>query len=175
MVEIRKLEMICCVLMASIVILTCSAPPADADINLTYPVEHGGNLCGFEFTAIKNGTLTYAVSGSVHFSVLVMTEDNYNRSVFNESFAYISELSALNVTSASYEGPIAPGSYYALIYIIDSANVSGQINVYNPVFEVAYPKSSSDVSIPWDIIATVIVTAVVVSIGTIIVMRIKKE
>jgi len=174
----RKIRMKICVLAVLAIMLVCQVPPAEAGtVGLIYTVTHNGDNGAFGFTAVKNETLTYKVTGTVRFSILVMDSDNYNRSMLNESFAYISELSAVNVTYASYDGPIGPGTYWALMYIIGPDNITGTIYIYNPVFEIgchSHP-SDSDISIPWDIVITAAVTAIVVSIGTIAVVRKKRN
>lgn len=111
----------------------------------------------------ENGTINYDISGNVTFDVYVMTNDNYARATNNESYAYIDDLSVFNVTSASVRGNLNIGSYLLVV------NTHGPGTVIVTDLEFAYP--SNGITIPWDTIAMVVVTAVVSVAATYLIMR----
>ncbi len=138
--------------------LPVSATPT---LTMTTPRPIMQEMTGIPVT--ENATLNYTVSGNVDFDVYIMTYDNYNRSVDSGSFGYLGDLSVFNVTQANVRGDISAGFY---MLVVDTSG-AGTVTVNDVT--VNYPSHGS--SIPWDIIAVIIVTAIVASFMTFASMR----
>lgn len=148
-------------MLAQLLIAPVSASPT---LTMTTPRPIMMEMDGIPVTG--DGTLNYSISWDVNFNVYIMTYDNYNRSVRNESFGYLGDLSIFNVTQADVKGDISAG-YYMLV-----VNTGGAGTVTLNDVTVNYPSHVS--SIPWDIIAVIIATAFVASFMTFAFMRFRR-
>ncbi len=148
------------------VVFVASTPSVDAITNgQTWQNTTSGYETGeSNIHVLKNGTLAYSGSSEIRFSVLFMTMDNFDRFTKNESFAYIQELSAVNVTQASVQAPIGPGDYAYVMYFYEPGDVTTSF------IQITYP-SSAGLAIPWDIMVAVITTAIVASAVTYVIMK----
>jgi len=79
----------------------------------------------------EDGILSYEATGS-GFSIFVMTQENYQRLIENQSFAYIDHLSVLNTTHVEVSGEISKGSYAFVIINNERSTTTFDFNVVYP-------------------------------------------
>lgn len=111
----------------------------------------------------ENGTIDFTISGDVNFDVYIATLNNAIRHDNNESFAYIQELSAINVTHADISGELAKGDYAVIVRSYGPGSITGS--------EVQQTYRSTGFPIPWDTIGIIAVTAAVTALATFTFMK----
>jgi hypothetical protein len=129
----------------------------------------GGPVLGeSNITVLSGGHIEIVISGNVNFDVYFMTDTNFHKAENNESFGYIQDLSAMNVTSVDLQADVPAGTY--AIYGVTHG--PGMLSGPGDFVLVTYPSNgSSSNSIPWDVIAIIGVTTLVSVLATYAVMR----
>jgi hypothetical protein len=162
--RVRTIEIAVCILLSLLII--AGGRGASADMGISGP--HMGLACGaMNITITESSTFAYRANGT-HFSFYVVTVENSERAWKNESFAYIAELSKENVTYASVEHPIDPGVYGFLIFL-DEAPGYVTYSYWVNQTETAQD-GRAVVEFPWDVVVSVVLTAVAASAVTYAVM-----
>ena len=126
------------------------------------PVGGQGNI-----TLTRDGIVSYSMNGTVPFSVYFMTGENLDKAYNNQTFAYIQELSVINITSATVQGNLPAGTYG---YLVVASN-TGIVGNSSDGIVISYPSNNNNVSIPWDTIAIIALTAAVSVLATYAIMR----
>lgn len=116
----------------------------------------------FNITLTSEGHVRVQSSGTVHYSGYFTTTENVYKANNNTTFAYMQELSGINVTSIDLQADLPAGSYGVYFVLTEAGNVSvpGDGGV-----AISYPSSNSN-AVPLDILAIVLATALVSVLAT---------
>ncbi len=143
--------MICSLLMT--MILTLVFLPFSAEAALSYPDLHAGPTVGETTGIVPGGTYEVIVSGSgQHFNVYIAPGESFNKNANNGSFAFFQEWSQFNVTYADINFTVPAGNYAVLVQNLEQ----GTVTIQEPSLK---PTTNPGLTIPWEIVGTIIVTA----------------
>lgn len=124
----------------------------------------GPGFVGYSLNLTADGQINYTAYSNAHFDVYVTTyPDNSNKFLHNQSFGYIQSVSVINTTYAAVQGSLPAGQYVVWVQSHEQGRVhwSG-VDAIGP---------SQSLSIPWDIVATIAIAAIVTVIGTHMVLK----
>lgn len=156
------------IILAGFMILSLTLIPSNVKGNDVSAPYGGPILQESNITVQSGGHVEIIVSGNVSFDMYFMTDDNFQRAVNNQSFAYIQDLSVMNVTSVDIQKDVPAGTYaiYGLTHGpgMLSSGLGGFVRV-------TYPSNDSSNTIPLDTIAIVVATALMSVLATYAVMR----
>jgi hypothetical protein len=120
-----------------------------------------GEIVG-QGSLLNEGTYEVIVNGSgQRFNVFICPGESFNRSMNNESFGFFQEWSKLNVTYADINFTVPTGSYAILVQNLERGDIYLELTqgaVVGPTF-------------PWEILATVLITAFVTVCLTYLVLK----
>jgi hypothetical protein len=115
----------------------------------------------------EDGTVHYKMAGEVPFNVYIVTYENYEKGIKNESFAYVGELSAFNVTSVDITGELKEGPY---LFYIESLG-AGNVTIYS-IEQIYSP--GGNVLLLWDMAFIITSTAILASLITYVILNKRK-
>jgi hypothetical protein len=135
--------------------------PTCVDAGLGYPDLPPGPIVG-EMDWLSEGSYEVIVNGSgQRFNVFICPGESFNRSMNNESFGFFQEWSKLNITYADINFTVPTGSYAILKQNLERGDIYLELTqgaVVGPTF-------------PWEILATVLITAFVTVCLTYLVLK----
>jgi hypothetical protein len=157
------------IILAVVMLLGMTLIPSNASAGTTWSRDVPGPVGGVSnITMTSNGHVRVQSSGTAHYSAYFITTFNFNKAENNTTFAYVQELSAMNVTSVDLQPDLPAGSYGVYYVLLEAGNISD--NGYPGGVIITYPSSGGN-PIPWDSLAIIGATALVSVLATYAIMR----